>query len=138
MPPHCQNQQMSERSQQEPQDFTSPATSPVQNMHQVYVQYAPRPSSNGLAVAALVLGVVGTALSLIPFLGLFLCWLPALLAIIFGFVGLGTARRSNGFRRTEALWGAILGFAPILITVVWYVIIGGLIGAANEAPTVGG
>jgi hypothetical protein len=133
MPPPCQNQQMSERSQQQPQDFTSAA----QNVHQVYVQYAPRPNSNGLAVAALVLGVVGTALSLIPFLGLFLCWLPALLAIVFGFVGLGTARRSNGFRRTEALWGAILGFAPILITVVWYVIVGGLIGAANEAPAVG-
>jgi hypothetical protein len=56
--------------------------------------------------------------------------LPALLAIIFGFIGLGTASRLNGLRRNEALWGTILGFAPIPITLVWIVIL----SAARVAP----
>jgi hypothetical protein len=90
---------------------------------QVYVQLAPRPSTNGLAIAALILGIVGAALSLIPVLGLFLCWLPALLAIVFGFIGLSTARRLNGLRRSEALWGTILGFAPIPITIGWVMVL---------------
>ncbi|MBN9150558.1 MAG: hypothetical protein J0H56_03945 [Micrococcales bacterium] len=103
----------------------SPVQPPVQ---QVYVQYAPRPSTNGLALAALILGIVGAALSLIPLLGPFLCWLPALLAIIFGFVGLSTANRMNGLRKIEAIWGIILGFAPIPITIMWFIV--GAIGAA--------
>ena len=53
-------------------------------IQQVYVQLAPRQPTNGLAIAGLVTGIVGAALSLIPLLGLFLCWLPTLLAIIFG------------------------------------------------------
>lgn len=102
--------------------FEPPQKSPNLPVQQVYVQYAPRPATNGLAIAGLVTGIVGAALSLIPFLGLFLCWLPALLGIIFGFIGLGTAKRT-GLRRTESLWAVILGFAPIPITVL-YVLIG--------------
>lgn len=105
-----------------------PPTPPVPPVQQVYVQYAPKPSSNGLALAGLILGIVGAALSLIPFIGLFFCWLPALLAIIFGFVGLNTAKTLGGLRSKEALWGVILGFAPIPITIGWFVI--GMIGAA--------
>jgi predicted PurR-regulated permease PerM len=76
-----------------------------------------------LAIAALILGIVGAALSLIPVLGPFLCWLPALLAIVFGFIGLSTASRLNGLRRIEALWGTILGFAPIPITIGWILVL---------------
>jgi len=53
-------------------------------IQQVYVQLAPRQPTNGLAIAGLATRVVGAALSLIPLLGVFLCWLPALLAITFG------------------------------------------------------
>jgi hypothetical protein len=104
-------------SQQPQHPYAPPPT-------QVYVQVAPRPSTNGLAITALILGIVGAALSLIPIVGPFLCWLPALLAIIFGFIGLGTASRLNGLRRNEALWGTIFGFAPIPITIGWFMIIG--------------
>jgi hypothetical protein len=97
---------------QQPQPYAPPPA-------QVYVRMEPRPSTNGLAIAALILGIVGAALSLIPLVGLFLCWLPALLAIVFGFIGLSTAGRLNGLRRSEALWGTILGFAPIPITIGW-------------------
>jgi hypothetical protein len=90
---------------------------------QVYVRMEARPSTNGLAIAAVILGIVGAGLSLIPLVGLFLCWLPALLAIIFGFIGLSTASRLNGLRRIEALWGTILGFAPIPITIGWLLLL---------------
>jgi hypothetical protein len=89
-----------------------------------------RYSTNGVALAALILGIAGAALSLIPLLGLFFCWLPALLAIIFGFIGLSNAKKLNGLRHSVALWGVILGFAPIPITVV-YLIIGTAIGAVS-------
>ena len=90
-------------------------------VHHVYVQQAPRPATNGLAIAGLVTGIVGAALSLIPLVGMFLCWLPALLGIIFGFIGLGTANRT-GLRRIEARWAIILGFAPIPITILYFIL----------------
>ncbi|WP_211331653.1 DUF4190 domain-containing protein [Frondihabitans australicus] len=91
---------------------------PNQPVQQVYVQFAPKPQSNGLAIASLILGIVGAALSLIPIAGIFLCWLPALLAIIFGFIGVGTANRAGGFRRTQAIAGIVCGFLPVPIILI--------------------
>jgi hypothetical protein len=102
-----------------------------QQVHQVYFGLAPRPPSNGLAIAGLVCGIVGAALSLIPLVGVFFCWLPALLAIIFGFVALGTSRR-NGLRRTESLAAIWLGFAPIAVTIL-YVMIGVALASASSS-----
>ncbi|CAN5372695.1 hypothetical protein BH11ACT4_BH11ACT4_05110 [soil metagenome] len=84
-----------------------PAVPPVQ---QVYVQYAPSPT-NGLAVAGLILAIVGLFLALIPFVGFFLFWVPSILGIVFGFIGLSTATRLGGLHRMSALWAVILGFA---------------------------
>jgi hypothetical protein len=98
----------------------------------VYVQQAPKPASNGLAVAGMVLGIVGTVCSLIPFVGVFLCWLPALLGIIFGFIGLGTAKRAGGFRRTEAITAIVCGFLPIPIILFGVMILAGL-GASSQS-----
>jgi hypothetical protein len=102
-------------------------------VHHVYVQQAPRPATNGLAIAGLVTGIVGAVLALIPLAGVFLCWLPAMLGIIFGFIGLGTANRT-GLRRTEARWAIILGFAPIPITVL-YLLLGAGIAATTHGTT---
>lgn len=99
---------------------------PVQ---QVYVQLAPRQPSNGLAIAGLVTGIVGAALSLIPFVGIFLCWLPALLAIVFGFIAIGTAKRT-GLRRNESLAAIILGFVPIPVAIL-YIVIGAGVAASS-------
>ena len=98
---------------------------------QVYVQLAPRQPSNGLAIAGLVTGIVGAALSLIPFVGVFLCWLPALLAIVFGFIAIGTAKRT-GLRRNESLAAIILGFVPIPVTVL-YILIGVGVAASSSS-----
>jgi hypothetical protein len=99
---------------------------PVQH---VYVQHAPRQPSNGLAIAGLVTGIVGAATSFIPLAGVFFCWLPALLAIVFGFIALGTSKR-NGFRRGESVAAVVLGLVPIPVTIM-YILIGA--GAAASA-----
>jgi hypothetical protein len=111
-------------------DHTAPAAAPTPGpvgQQQLFVTYQ-KNSTNGVALAAVILGAVGAGLSLIPLLGPFLCWLPALLGIIFGFVGLSNAKKLNGLRKNAALWGVILGFAPIPISIIWLVI--GAIGSA--------
>ena len=74
----------------------------------------PRP--NGLAVAALVLGIVGLAVGVIPlFIGLVLSFVPTALAILFGLIGLvRTSTRRSGF--VPALLGLLLG---ILTAFLW-------------------
>ncbi|SDQ39482.1 hypothetical protein SAMN02800687_1710 [Curtobacterium sp. UNCCL20] len=64
---------------------------------------------NGLAVAALILGIAGFLFTGIPFfIGLFLGGIPNILAIIFGITGIVRARRVGvGFGM--ALTGLILG-----------------------------
>jgi hypothetical protein len=72
-----------------------------------YVQVRP---TNGMAVASLVLGIVGILL--------FLWVIPSILAIIFGAIGVGQSSMRGG--RTMALWGLWLGIAgPVLFIVVF-------------------
>lgn len=74
------------------------------------------PPTNALSLAGLVLGIMGVGVALVAptlFLSWFLSFVPALLAIIFGFVGINTANRMNGLRRRLAVWAVVLGFAPI-------------------------
>jgi len=89
-----------------------------------------RQTSNGLAITGLVTGIVGAALSLIPFAGVFLCWLPALLEIIFGLIAIGTAK-CTGLRHRESLAAVILGFVPIPVIILYFLI--GLGAAASSA-----
>ncbi|MDQ1555779.1 MAG: hypothetical protein QOI02_781, partial [Actinomycetota bacterium] len=63
--------------------------------------------------------------------GLFFCWLPAMLGIIFGCVGLSTANRLNGLNKAAATWAIILGASPIPI-VILQVIVGAAIGSATQ------
>ena len=41
--------------------------------------------------------------------------LPALLALIFGFIGINTANRLGGKRRGLAIAAVVLGFAPVWV-----------------------
>lgn len=70
---------------------------------------------NGMGITALVLGITGVVLGLAVIL-FWLSWLPALLAVVFGFVGLGYARRGLATNRAMALAGVILGAAGLLIS----------------------
>ncbi|MFE7532138.1 hypothetical protein ACFU7Y_41540 [Kitasatospora sp. NPDC057542] len=76
---------------------------------------APQPR-NGLGIAAMVLGIVGVALSLAVIL-FWLSWLPALLAVVFGAIGLGYVRKGLATNRAMALAGVILGVTGLLVSV---------------------
>lgn len=71
---------------------------------------------NGMGVTALVLGIVSVLLGLTVIL-FWVTWLPALLAVIFGFVGLSHARKGLATNRGMALAGVILGVVGVLIAV---------------------
>ncbi|WP_286347314.1 DUF4190 domain-containing protein [Frondihabitans sucicola] len=101
---------------------------------QMYVRYAPRPATNRMAIASLVLGIVGTLLALIPFLGLILCWPPAILAIVFGFIALGTSR-VTGLRRVESIVGIVCGFLPIPIFIVGALLLAAFASAQTTGMT---
>src|SRR5205807_2221163 len=87
-------------------------------------QYGPgRPaaSTNGLAVASLVLGIVT------------LCGIGSILAVIFGYVGKGQIDRSGGTQsgRGLAIAGIVLGWIGIGILVLLIVL--GIIGAISNS-----
>jgi len=88
------------------------------------------PPNNSMAFAGFILGVATAAVALIGGMlfsdsGLFgivavsaFVALPALLALIFGFIGISTANRMGGKRRTKAIWAVVLGFTPILFALI--------------------
>ncbi|SEB65868.1 hypothetical protein SAMN04489806_1426 [Paramicrobacterium humi] len=99
-----------------------------------------RPPSNGSATAAMVLGIVGIVIgiwSFVPILGLFSAvtgFVPALLGVVFGHVGLGKARQLRGTGHSAALTGLILGYITlaviVLVTVFWWLAI---IGSSSSS-----
>ncbi len=90
---------------------------------------ASQTARNGLGTSALVLGIVGLIVALIPIifgLGGFL----GLLAFIFGLVGWSRARKGRATNKGIALTGTILGFIAIVAAVVNFVITVALVGSA--------
>ncbi|MBZ4014602.1 DUF4190 domain-containing protein [Streptomyces purpurogeneiscleroticus] len=82
---------------------------------------APQAARNGLGIAALVLGVIGALSGLIPLMFWFAGTL-GLLALIFGLVGRGRAKRGQATNKGVALAGALLGIASLILSVVGAVI----------------
>jgi hypothetical protein len=82
-----------------------------------YPQYAAK-KTNGLAIASLVCGIGG-----------FLFFIPAILAIVFGFIARGQIRSSAGAQGGDglALAGIIVGFAWIAFFIILIAV-----GAANN------
>jgi lysylphosphatidylglycerol synthetase-like protein (DUF2156 family) len=76
-------------------------------------------AGNGLAVASLVLGIVGLVLAFIPIIGV-VAWILGPLAIIFGFAGRSRAKRGapNG---GMAMAGLIMGIITVAIAIVWVI-----------------
>lgn len=107
-----------------------PAAAPGAPYWPPYPLPAP-PPRNGLGTAAMVLGIVGTLLGLAVVL-FWLSWLPALLAVIFGAIGLGYVRKGLATNRGLALAGVILGVAGLLISVGAGVFVVAHLQAANE------
>ncbi|MFJ9457410.1 DUF4190 domain-containing protein [Kitasatospora sp. NPDC101447] len=88
------------------------------------------PPRNGLGVAAMVLGIVGAVLSLAVIL-FWLSWLPALLALVFGIIGLGYVRKGVATNRAVALAGVILGVSGLVVSAGAGVFVMARVHAAN-------
>ena len=78
---------------------------------------------NGMAVAALVCGIIGAVIGLVPilFVGAFVL---GVLALVFGLVGRGRAKREPAVgRKTMATWGAALGVVAVILGFVGVAIV---------------
>lgn len=97
--------------------------------------YAVPAPSNGAAVAAMVLGIVGVVLCWIPFID-FVAAIVGILAIVFGVVGSGRANRI-GTGKGMAIAGIVLGIIAVAITVLFVVLVYGALIGLHHAVTSG-
>jgi hypothetical protein len=81
---------------------------PPPNAPYGYSPYAPPQTTNGLAIASLVLGII------------WVYWIASVLAIIFGFIAIGQINQSGGRQGGKGLAtaGIICAFAWIAILVI--------------------
>ena len=79
------------------------------------------PPTNGMAVAALVLGIVGVVLGLVPLTG-FIALICGILGLIFGFAGYGRAKKGAP-HKTMAIWGIVLGGAALVLGIIGLTIV---------------
>lgn len=96
-----------------------------------------------MAATALVLGIVAIVFGIwipIPIFGLFMmfiAFLPAVLAIVFGHIGLTNSARS-GVGRGGAITGLVLGYVVIAlsvaVTALWFV---GMAASSSSTTVVG-
>lgn len=77
--------------------------------------YAAPQQGNGMAVAALVLGIVSLVLSWVPFFD----WILGALAIIFGAIGMSAAKQRGGAGRGMAVAGLVLGIITVALGVLF-------------------
>ncbi|MET8307282.1 DUF4190 domain-containing protein [Micromonospora sp. NPDC005173] len=89
------------------------------------------PPTSGLAVASLVLGILGVVG------GWCLFGVPCLLAVVLGHVGLHDTRNDMKSGRGMAVAGLVLGYVFVapMIMLTMMVFFGGLIGAATPSTT---
>lgn len=79
--------------------------------------------SNGMAVASLVLGIIGVVFGLVP-LTAFIAVICGILAIIFGWVGRSNAKKDPQIgRKTMATWGLVLGLIALGLGIIGFVVI---------------
>jgi hypothetical protein len=95
------------------------STPPEQGPQVVYVERR----GNGMAVAALVCGIVGLVLGFIPLLFV-IAWALGITAFVLGLVARGRAKRNPEIgRKTMATWGVVLGVAAFAMGCVGYAVL---------------
>ena len=80
--------------------------------------YPAQPATNGMAVASLVLGIVGLVFSFIPIIGL-IAWPLVILGIVFGGVGLSKANEVPGAPKGMAVAGLTCSIVGLVICFIW-------------------
>lgn len=101
---------------------------------QIIYQQVVKPASNGMGITALVLGIVAIVIGIwtpVPVLGLvsaFLAFAPAVLAVVFGHIGMARAAGLGGLGRGQSLTGLVLGYVTlgiiVLTTGLWMAALG--------------
>ncbi|WP_399924622.1 hypothetical protein [Streptomyces kanamyceticus] len=90
-------------------------------------QWGPQPQPyqpqlrNGLGTAALVLGTIGVLCGLVPLL-FWAAGILAVLALVFGSIGIGRARKGQATNKKTAIWGTALGAVAAILAVIGLVI----------------
>lgn len=92
------------------------------------VQQYPAPSSNGLCVAALVLGICGLFFMWVPFLGIAL----GILATIFGAVGIGSADKRGQPGKGMGIAGLVMGLVDLGLNIVFIVVVWGIFVSVTQ------
>lgn len=86
-------------------------------------QWAGPSPKNGLGIAALTLGVIGAISGLIPIF-FWLAGILGVLALIFGLIGRGRAKRGEATNKGQATAGFVLGIVAIGLALAGIFIIG--------------
>lgn len=88
--------------------------------------------SNGLAVTALVCGIVGAVLGVLPFT-FFVGWILGIIAIVFGVLGRRRFDRDPAVgRKGMATAGIVLGFFTVIVCLVWLMLFIAVIGGTAD------
>ncbi|WP_199034889.1 hypothetical protein [Glycomyces salinus] len=80
-----------------------------------------RPPENGIGTTALVLALIAFAFLWLPMLYLF-TWPVALLAVVFGAIGLNRARTGLATNRSAAAGGFFGGLGALVVMALWVII----------------
>lgn len=104
--------------------------SPEQKLYEgADVSETPNPAAAkgaGLSIAGLILGAVAFVVALIPLFGIGLVWVPALLALIFGIIGLTGGRP----KKVLAIIAVALSVISVIVAIVTFT--AGVAGVAKS------
>lgn len=81
-------------------------------------QAYPAQPNNGLAIASLVLGIVGLVFSFIPIIGI-IAWPMVILGVIFGGIGISKANETPGASSGMAVAGLTCSLVGLAICIIW-------------------
>ena len=103
--------------------FSTPPSPPYANVNQ--------PKKQGMAVAAMVLGILSILIGWIPVVGWFMGFPMALLAIILGAVAIGQVNKQpHEFGgKGMAITGLVLGIVTLALALLFWLVVGSLIAA---------
>lgn len=100
-----------------------------------YAPMPPGPQSNGIALAAMITGIVSALLLLMSFMFLFVSvpfsFVGGIAAIILGFIGMGQTKRTGQNGYGMAVAGVLTGAVNLLLTVVIVLIIVAVVASNN-------
>ena len=90
------------------------------------------PARNGLGTTALVLGIVGCVLGVIPF-GFTVSWILGLVGVILGFIGISRSRKGVATNGKVAIAGTVLSLLAMVIAVIATVVVFSAVDSAIQS-----